>query len=252
MIDVSHRVDRRPASRASRDTRTHRAFRPGPPREVSMRPRPIRSGLLLVVFALLSLAYLHGCGGSDGGGGDDGGTPPSAATTMMTALTRDMTRSLTRMAMVETGAVLVMNAGSTLSPNVTAEPESSAGAPPNTVIYGGTYDGNGNGDDETTVDLRVTFGNDPSDLFNGFHGAEGAGSIDINVLSLMHVYHGNIGFTLGMAEHRVSGNGTFTNPMSGTTTTMTASASEPLTIKLADGTASARPNACAHSFQGSV
>jgi hypothetical protein len=35
----------------------------------------------------------------------------------------------------------------------------------------------------------------------------------------MHVYHGNIAFDLGMSEHRVSGTGTFSNPVSGTTTT---------------------------------
>jgi hypothetical protein len=57
--------------------------------------------------------------------------------------------------------------GSTLSPNVTSEPDTSAGAPPNTVIYGGKYDGNADGSDETTVDWRVTFANDPNDLFNG-------------------------------------------------------------------------------------
>jgi hypothetical protein len=68
----------------------------------------------------------------------------------------------------------------------------------------------------------------------------------------MHVYHGNIAFDLGMSEHRVSGTGTFSNPVSGTTTTMTASASDPLTMKLADGTANARANACAHSFHGAV
>jgi hypothetical protein len=145
-----------------------------------------------------------------------------------------------------------MNPGSTLSPNVTSAPDTSAGAPPNTVIYGGKYDGNADGSDETSVDWRVTFANDPNDLFNGFNGGQGGGTVDINILSLMHVYHGNIAFDLGMSEHRVSGTGTFSNPVSRTTTTMTASASDPLTMKLADGTANARANACAHSFHGAV
>ena len=213
-----------------------------------MTPRRARTGLLLVGAALLSLAYLHGCGGSDGGAAP---SPPSAATSMMTALTRDMTRSMTRIGMLETGAVLVMNAGSTLSPNVTAAPDTSAGAPPNTFTYQGSYDGNASGGDETTLDLRVTFVNDPSD-FTGFNGGQGTGTVDINILSLMHVYHGNIAFTLGMSEHRVSGTGTFANPMTGSTTTMTVSASDPLAMRLADGTTTARPNACAHSFHGPV
>jgi len=171
---------------------------------------------------------------------------------MMTALTKDMTRSLTRMGIVETGTVLIMNAGSELSPNVTAVPDTSAGAPPNTFTYGGSYDGNGNGDDETTVDLRASFGNDPSDLFDGFNGGHGTGAVNINIASVMHVYQGDIAFTLGMSEHRLSGNGTFSNPVTGTTTTVAVSPSDPLSIKLADGTGSARANACAHSFQGAL
>ena len=68
-----------------------------------MTPRPVRSGLLLVAFGLLPLAYLHGCGGSDGNpDAGNGGNVPPAATSMMTALTQDMTRGLTRMAMLET------------------------------------------------------------------------------------------------------------------------------------------------------
>jgi ATP-dependent Lon protease len=225
-----------------------------------MRPRLMRLGsppqdgpsrltaLLLVGAALLSLTYLHGCGGGTG----STQSPSPAATSMMTALTRDMTRSMTRMGSLEAGAVLMMNAGSALSPNITAAPDNSAGAPPNTFTYRGTYDGNGNGEDETTVDLRATFGNDPSDLFAGFNGGQGTGAVDIDILSVMHVYHGNIAFTMGMSEHRMSGAGTFSNPLTGNTTTLTVSASAPMRIKLADGTASARPNACAHSFDGSA
>jgi len=211
-----------------------------------MSPRPVRASVLLGSLALLTLAYLEGCGGSDGG------TPEDPATSMVTGLTKGLTRSLTKLGMVETGTVLVMNAGSPLSPNATAVAAHGAGAPPNTYTYGGTYDGNGDGSDETSVDLSVSFDNDPSDLFNGFSGGHGGGTVDINILSLMHVYHGDLAFTLGMSEHRVSGSGTFADPVSRTTTTMTVSPSAPLTIRLADGTASARPNACAHSLDGAL
>jgi hypothetical protein len=212
-----------------------------------MSPRPIPAGLLLGALALLALAYLHGCGGGDGDR-----PPDSPATSAMTQLTRGLTRSLTKLGMVETGTVLVMNAGSDLSPNATATPDTSAGAPPNTFIYGGTYDGNADGSDETTVGLHVTFYEDPSDLFNGFSGGQGGGTVDIDILSLMHVYHGDLVFSLGMSEHTVSGSGTFADPVSRTTTTMTVSPSAPLKVRPADGTADRRPNACAHSLDGTM
>lgn len=211
-----------------------------------MSSRRVPASLVLGALALLALAHLHGCGG-------DGDRPPeSPAASAMTQLTRGLTRSLTKLGMVETGTVLVMNAGSGLSANATATPDGSAGAQPNTFIYGGTYDGNADGSDETTVGLHVTFYEDPSDLFNGFSGGQGGGTVDIDILSLMHVYHADLAFTLGMSEHTVSGSGTFTDPVSRTTTTMMVSASAPLEIRLADDTPDRRPNACAHSLDGAL
>jgi hypothetical protein len=219
-----------------------------------MTIRRTRAGWLFAAASVASLASLHGCGGSDDA--VPAPTPaPSPATpgaSMMTTLTSDMTLGLTLLGGLEGGAVVTMTGGSPLAPNITATADNGAGVPPNTFTYRGTYDGNGNGQDETTLDLRTTFVNSPTDFIAGFTGGQTAGTVDINILGVMHVYHGDIALTLGMAQHQLSGSGTFNNPLSGTTTSMSVSASDPLTIKLADGSATAQPNACAHSFNGPV
>ena len=97
----------------------------------------------------------------------------------------------------------------------------------------------------------MTYVNDPTDFSLGFNGAASTVGVNIDILGgLMHVYRGNMAYTMGMAEHRFSGGGTFTNPMTGTTTTMTVNPAQPVSIKVADGSASARSNACAHSMNG--
>jgi hypothetical protein len=163
-----------------------------------------------------------------------------------------MGRSLTRMASLEGGAVFVTVPGAPLAPNITGAPDTSSGSPPNTWTFRGTYDGNGNGVDESTLDGRITFVGDPADFDAGFNGATGSATVAIDIAGLMHVYRGNVSFSLGMNEHRVSGNGTFTDPLTGATTEMVIAANEPLAVKLADGSAAALPNACAHSLNGAV
>lgn len=221
-----------------------------------MTIRRTRAGWLLAAASFASLAALHGCGGSDSDDPAPAPAPapatPGSGASMMATLTSDMTLGLTLLGGVEAGSVQAMTTGSPLSPNITATADNGAGVPPNTFSYRGTYDGNGNGQDETTLDLRTTFVNNPTDFNAGFSGGQTTGTVDINILGLMHVYHGNIALTLGMTQHQLSGTGTFNNPLSGTTTSMSVSASEPLTIKLADGTANAQANACAHSFNGPV
>jgi len=208
-----------------------------------------KSRWLFASSAVLSLGSLEACGGSDDSAPAAQASPSAAA---MTTLGTDMTRSLTRLGALESGTLLVMNAGSPLAPNVTSTFDTSPAAPPNTYSFGGTFDGNGNGHDETTIDVRTTFVNDPGDFFGGFDGAQGTAAVDISILGLMHIYHGNVAFELGMNEHHMSGSGTFSNPLTGVATTMNVSAADPLGIRLADGSANAKPNACAHSLDGPV
>ena len=211
------------------------------------------SRLLLAVIPLTLFALVPACGGSD----DD--TPPAPlaasgsadATAAAARLSTDLARSAARLGSLEAGVVTMLNVGSPLAPGITVAPDPSAGATPNSFTFNGTYDGNGNGQAETTVDGRIAFVNDPTDFNAGFNGATGTAAVSIDILGgLMHVYRGNVAYTLGMNEHRVGGGGTFTNPMTGSTTTMNIDPAQPLSIKLADSTANARPNACAHSLNG--
>ena len=208
--------------------------------------------LLLAVLPLTMVALMPACGG-----GDDYSPPPPVtssstdATAAAARLSTDMARSVARLASLEAGVVTVLNPGSPLAPGIVVAADPSAGAAPNSFTFNGTYDGNANGQAETTLDGRVTFVNDPTSFTLGFNGAAGTVGVGIDILGgLMHVYRGNMAYTMGMTEHRVGGAGTFTNPMTGTTTTMTVNPAQPVSMKVADGSATARPNACAHSLDG--
>jgi len=217
-----------------------------------MKARTARR-LLLAAIPLTLFAMVPACGGSDD---DTPSAPPVAsssadATAAAARLSTDMARSAARLGSLEAGVVTVLNPGSPLAPGIMLTPDSSAGAAPNSFTFTGTYDGNGNGQAETTVDGRIAFVSDPTDFSAGFNGGTGTSGVSIDILGgLMHVYRGNVAYTLGMNEHRVAGGGTFTNPMTGTAATMTINPAQPVSIKVADGTANARPNACAHSLNG--
>lgn len=212
----------------------------------------------------LSFLMLSACGGDDGGSvmtqAPAGAPPPPAAppppvtpaeaTTLQAKLASDMAGGVRSMAMVESGGVYTLVPGMPLTPSIVIANDTSAGAPPNSYTFKGTYDGTGKGMLETTLDGRIAFVNNPTDFDAGFNGAQGSVSVGIDVIGLLHVYRGNFSYAMGMTEHRVSGSGTFTNPLIGNTTTLTINPSEPLTMKPADGSSNARANACAHSFNG--
>jgi hypothetical protein len=196
------------------------------------------------------VALLSACGGGGGDSGVDGGSLPADAKAMQSQLAADMARSVARMATTEAGAIVVLNPGSPANPSVALTPV--AGTPANTYDFAGKYDGTGNGHAETALEGRLSFAIDPTDLTAHFAGAQGSTTIAVDIIGMIPVYRGDLSFSLGMAEHRVSGNGTLTNPLNATTVTLSIDAAQPLGIKLATGAADARPNACAHSFDGTL
>jgi hypothetical protein len=227
---------------------------------------PTTRNWLLATTAAASLNMLAACGGSDDGApAAPPAAPPAqapapapapapippAAVSLQTKLIEDMGRSLARLATIESDAVIAVVPGMPLAPNVANIADASAAAPLHTFDVRGTFDGNGDGIEETTLDARIRYGNDPDDFVAAFGGAQGSASVGIRIPGVMHVYQGDFSFTAGMSEHRVSGGGTFTNPLTGATATLTIDAAEPMIVRPADGV-TARPNACAHSFGGSA
>jgi hypothetical protein len=205
------------------------------------------SSIVSSLFVAIMILYV-GCGG--GGGGGDAGpqiTIPAAATKMDTELKLNMARGLPWVANVESGFVFVLNPGT--APGMTVAPDTGPGALPNTVTFNGSYDGNGDGFNETTMSGHVTFNSDPSIAWSG---ASGQTTVDVSIPVLGHVYHGDVTFTI-LSDHRqVSGSGTFTEPITGNTTAMSISAASPLMIKDADATAGAVSNACGYSLSGQM
>jgi hypothetical protein len=211
-------------------------------RQLSDRRYAMRQLIAPILLFMLSIA---GCGG----GSDSKETIPLAATEMSSELKSNMARFMPTVTNIEASLLFVLNSGSPMAEGMTVTPDTSPGAPPNTVTFTGTYDGNDDGLKETTMSGHVTFDSDPATSWSGLAGQV---TTDVSIPVLGHVYHSDITFTMDSDQRQIWGSGTFTEPITGDTTTMTISDSAPLVIKAADGTASAVPNACAYSLSGQV
>ncbi len=200
---------------------------------------------LIASAALLMLA--SGCRG--GGGSEAPAGVPPAATTMDSRLKAGMVRVLPMVAGIESSLVFLLSPGTPVAPHVTALPDTTPGALPHSVTFSGSYDGNGDGFEESTLSGRATFDDDP-DL--SWSGLRGQATVDVGIPIVGHLYHADVVFTVATTERRLSGSGTFTDPLSGTRTTMTVDAATPLAVKPATGAAGAVANACGHSLDGQV
>ena len=203
-----------------------------------------------VIGAIALLGVLSACGG---GGGDSTGANPSTnpnlptnAVAMETSLRKGMVATVQRMTGFESALLFMLNPGSPGAPLVSGTPDTTPGAAPFSFTYSGDYDGNFDGHAETRIAGRSAFTSDPNSAFNG---VSGQATIDITILGLLHVYHADLAFTLGTDERRISGTGTFRDPMSGNTTTMTVDPAQPLRIVLATG---ATANGCGYVLDGDL
>ncbi len=205
---------------------------------------------LIVLASILSLFL--GCKGSDQQNSAPTSTTPipAAATAMDKTLKSDMEKFTPQVSRFEGILIGIFNPGTPLAQGVTMTPDNSPGAPPHSFTFTGPYDGNGDGFNEATVNGKVTFAGDPIATWSG---ATGQVTVDITIPLVGHVYHADINFSITSAERQISGSGTFTtNPLTGTTTTITIPAAMPLVIKTATGAAGAVSNACGHSLNGPV
>jgi hypothetical protein len=197
---------------------------------------------------MISLLFIPACGGGGDDAAPDSAVPPAAAA-LETKLTANMARFVPLVGNVESSLVSVLNPGTPMAQSVVVSADTQPGAAPNSVLFSGPYDGNGDGLNETTMSGRVTFASDPASAWSGL---DGQVTVDVSIPLLGHVYRADVTFAVLPDQKRLSGTGTFTEPISGDSVTMTISASAPLVIKAADGTANAVANACANSLSGQV
>ncbi len=194
---------------------------------------------------LVSLFLISACGG-----GSSPHAIPAAASKMDTELKARMVRFVPMISNIETSLVFVLNTGLPGTEDMTVALDTSPGAAPYTYVFSGAYDGNGDGFNETTMSGHTTFNSDPT-MFE-WSGLSGQATTDVSIPLLGHVYHSEVAFTIQSEERQISGSGTFTEPITGNTITMTVSAASPLVIKTADGTADAVSNACGYSMNGQM
>ena len=208
--------------------------------------------MLRLRIAFSVLFVVMACGG--GGGGGDGssstpGVPPPEAAALESRLASDMVRVAPLLANIQSSFIFIMNPGTPLAQGVSVVPDTAPGVPPNTYNFSGTYDGNGDGIKETTLSGRVTFGTDPD---SGWTSLTGQATLEMSIPLIGHLYQGTVFYSVTSTEVSLSGSGTFTNPVSGTTTTLTVPAGAPLVIKPATGAPDAIANSCGYSLAGAA
>ncbi len=147
--------------------------------------------------------------------------------------------------------MFILNPGTALAQGIVLTPDSTPGVPPNTFTFTGPYDGNEDGFNETTLSGRVTFNGDPDNFAVDWPGFTGQTTTDVNIPVLGHMYHSSLNFTMTSSSHQMSGTGTFFNPLTGNTTSMTDSGT-PLVIRPATRAAGAVSNACGYSLDGQM
>jgi hypothetical protein len=205
------------------------------------------------IFALGLLCLLPSCGG-DGTTTPTPSAPPApiipqAARTMESAFKSSLARVMPQAANIQGSLVFVLNPGTGLSQGVALTPDASLGASPYAYFIDGTFDGNGDGFKETRMTGRAVFPADPATTWTSVSGQM---NTDVSIPVIGHIYHASIDYTVTSAQSTLSGTGTFTNPLTGATTTLTVAQGAALVIKPATDAADAKANACGHSIQGTA
>lgn len=190
----------------------------------------------------LALLMIPGCGGGDGAVSTQTALP-AGASAMDARLKSGMTRSLWMVANLESSLTFVLVPGTAITPGITVTP----GPQPTVVAFSGTYDGNRDGFNESTLSGSANFASDPN---IGWSSVTGQAVVDVAIPLLGHLYHGNLAFDMQSDQRRLSGTGTFTDPLTGDVSTMTVDPAAPLVVRVADPAAGIASNACGYNLSG--
>ncbi len=184
-----------------------------------------------------------------GGSGSDSSSLPPDAEEMQSYLKTGVTMIMPRLG--GAGAVLIfaLNPGSPEASGIQFDPDLTPGAPPHSYTFTGAFDGDGDGTDETAFVGAAIFTGDPTTASVGFGGDV---TLTLDSDDGLGTLNGNLSFVLTAVGADVSGSGSFTEVVTGNTTTVTVDPGTPLEIKMATGAANSVANACASSLDGDV
>ena len=193
-----------------------------------------------------ALAFLTaGCGES----GSDAGSLPPDAEALKTYLKAGVTLIMPRLGGAGAVFPFALSPGSPGATGITFNPDPTPGAPPNSYVFALDLDGDGDGSAETTFSGSAAFNGDPANAGDGF-----SGHVVLTMQSAggLGTLTGDMDFVLTPAGGEISGSGSFSEVITGNTTTLTVAPANPLLIQMAKGTANSMANACASSLNGDL
>lgn len=190
------------------------------------------------------LALLAACGS-----GSEGNALPDDAREMRDYVQDGVTLLLPRLGGLGGIFPVALNPGAPGSSDIQFTPDPTPGAPPNSYVFTLGVDGDGNGSKETSFSGSATFNGNPATAWEGF-----AGSVTLTMTTAggLGSLTGDLDFVLGATGGEVSGTGTFTEAITGNSTTVTVAPGAPLHIEMARGTSQSVANACASSLDGNI
>jgi hypothetical protein len=183
------------------------------------------------------------------GSGSDAVSLPAEAEQMRTYLKDGVTLIMPRLGGAGSVILSALNPGSSGASGIQFDPDPSVGAPPNSYIFSTDLDGDGDGTNETNFTGSAVFNGDPANAGDGF-----GGHVVLTMQSAggLGTLTGDMDFLITAAGGEVSGTGSFTEAITGNTTTLSVDQASPLHIQMARGTSNSVANACASSLDGDL
>ncbi len=184
------------------------------------------------------------------GSGSESSSLPAAAQQMQSYLKAGVTLVMPRLGGAGGVFPFALNPSSPGHTGITFNPDPAPGAPPHSYVFALDLDGDGNGSNETTVSGSATFNDDPANAANGLGGHV---VLALQTAGGLGALTGDMEFVLTPgAGGEVFGSGTFTEVITGNTTTLTVDQATPLHIEMARGTPTSVANACGSSLDGDL
>lgn len=207
--------------------------------------RRIRAG----AFACLIMLTCAACGGGGDDEGSEDAVPPEAAMAQATLASR-MGKFTPYMAGAQASLLLLLNADAGQTPDIVLQPDPSPGAPPHAYVFQGRYDGNADGAPETSLAGAIRYAGDPASL--QWSPATGHAEVDVDIPIGGHIYEAALDYRVTLTEVRLSGTGSFRNPVTGETVSVAVDPANPLVIKSVTPQSGGVANACGYEIVGTL